>query len=249
MATVRPLARPPITEALVDIQIAPDATITIDRLQPLRALSESYPKFDEKTAFQAEFRVENGKLLPPSAKSLGFEGIWLTTEDGGRIAQFRPNGFTLNNVGAYIGGDKLLDESLALWAHFADIVTPPSVTRIALRYLNSLQLPLRQGEDFERFLTTPPQLPPEAPQFFGEFLQRVVANHEYGATVAVTQQLMPNVPGAETVQLVIDVDTFLLRELDPSPSNLRPILATLRQIKNTTFFALLTEEAVKLYER
>ncbi|MPZ19383.1 MAG: TIGR04255 family protein [Luteitalea sp.] len=246
MVAPQQLARPPITEALVDFRIIADQAIHLERLQPLRAeLSDSFPKVDEKKGFQAEFRVEAGNLLPPVARDLGFQGVWLTSTDGNRIVQFRVDGFTFNNVGAYIGGETLLDEALRLWTRFAHIVRPAAVTRLALRYLNRLDLPLRDGEQLDRFLTAAPELPEGAPQRLSSFLSRVVAHDETDANVVVTQKL--DTTGKFPVPIVIDVDAFFAKELDPNAQSLRGMLEILRALKNRVFFSLLTQEAVNLY--
>ena len=49
------------------------------------------------------------------------------------------------------------------------------------------------------------------------------------------------------MEVVVDVDVFFVQELDPSIDNLRGFLEILRSVKNRTFFALLTQEAVKLW--
>src|SRR5688572_9268325 len=110
MSEPRELSKPPITEALVDIRTAVDSAIDRTRLEPLlSALASAYPKVDERRSVIAEFRVEAGLLVPPSSRDLGFQGVWVSSVDGRRTAQFRPDGFTFNNVGGYLGGDQLLE--------------------------------------------------------------------------------------------------------------------------------------------
>lgn len=250
MAAPQHLARPPITEALVDVRIIGDHGVDADRLQPLREeLKDVFPKIEEKKQFLTEFRVEAGKLMPPVARDLGFQGLWLATADGTRIAQFRPDGFTLNNVGLgqYVGGEHLLDEAVRLWSRYAAIARPAAVIRLALRYLNRLDLPLRDGDDFRRYLTAPPELPDGAPQKVSSFISRVVAHDESGASVVVTQKLDTPAGPVSVVPVIIDIDVFFSRELEPVPDVLRASLEVLRVLKNQSFFALLTDEAVKLY--
>jgi len=243
----RQLSRPPITEALVDIRIAADAAIDRTRLEPLCAvLHDQYPKLDEKRQLLTEFRVEAGKMIPPSSRDLGFHGVWLTSSDGTRIAQFRTDGFTLNNVGAYLGGEALIEEALGLWRQFAKIAEPTAVTRLALRYINRLELPFAQEDEFKRFLNAPAELPEEAPQMVSGFLTRVVAQDESGASSIITQKL-DGAPLGSPVPVIIDIDVSFSREFEPDPSTLRPFLGTLRTLKNRCFFALLTDEAANLY--
>ena len=52
--------------------------------------------------------------------------------------------------------------------------------------------------------------------------------------------------GSFPVNVILDVDVFLAGDFNPNAENLRPHLEILRALKNRTFFALLTEEAVKL---
>ncbi len=247
MAVPRRLRKPPITEAIVDFRIVADAAITRERLEPICvALREQFPNIEEKRQFVAEFRVENGRLIPPSSKDLGFQAVWLTSQDRRRIAQFRTDGCTLNQVAEYTGGDELIESALALWTEYAAVIKPKAVTRLALRYLNQLNLPFRQGDEFEVFLVAPPELPEGAPQKVSDFLSRIVAHDDTGAHAIVTQKMQsgPMVP----VPVVIDVDVFFDIEISPDVRELRPFLSLLRDLKNRCFFSLLTEEAVKLFQ-
>ena len=246
MALPRELKSPPIVEALVDIRAAVSAPQ--EAFESLgRELHAEYPKADPRRGVVAELRVEQGKLIPPTARDMGFQGVWLHREDGTAIVQFRPDGFTFNNVGSYMGGETLITEAVRLWSKFAAQVQPTAVTRVALRYINQLRLPFRPGDEFSRFLTAAPLTPEGAPQSVSEFLSRVVAHDEAdtGATVITTQQLTIPEPNAPLV--VIDVDAFRQGQFSTDTEELRPILDSLRVLKNRAFFALLTDGAVEWF--
>ena len=249
MAEPRELTRPPITEALVDIRIVPQSGITVEHLAPLRdELREVFPRVDEHRQFSGEFRIEEGKLQLPTSRDLGFHGLWLTSADGHRIVQLRGDGFTFNNVGLghYLGGDALIDEALRLWSRYVEVVPPVGVTRLALRYLNRLEPPLRAGDEFSVFLTAPPALPDSARlDSISSFLSRIVAHDDSGAQVIVTQKLNTGESGGA---ILIDLDVSIEPEaIEPTSTAVRPHLETLRNLKNRAFFSLLTEETVKLY--
>jgi uncharacterized protein (TIGR04255 family) len=249
MAEPRKLANPPIAEAIVDVRIVAEHPIDSQRLVPLRdELREEFPKIDERRQIQGEFRFEAGKLLPPTVRDTGLHGLWLRSADDARLVQLRSDGFTFNNVGlgSYMGGDALLQEALRLWSRYAAVAAPTAAIRVALRYINRLSLPLVHGDEFTKFLASPPELPEGAPQNISNFLYRVVAHDEMGATAIVSQKLDGGPPGAP-VPVIIDLDVFFSQEMAPTSDGLRPYLERLRDLKNRTFFALLTEEAVKLY--
>ena len=50
------------------------------------------------------------------------------------------------------------------------------MSRVALRYINQLELPLKHGDQFTQFLTSAPDLPEGAPQAVSQFLSRVMAH-------------------------------------------------------------------------
>jgi uncharacterized protein (TIGR04255 family) len=126
MARRRPLARPPIKEALVDFRIASDPPVEPERLQALRPLIISdYPKVEEKKGYQAEFRFDKSGRMSPTTSDLGFHGLFFNTADDKRIAQFRRDGFTLNQLAPYSTADDLIREALRLWDLYRDNMQPP----------------------------------------------------------------------------------------------------------------------------
>lgn len=245
MAARRPLARPPIKEALVDFRVAFDPPLERERLQSLREpVSPDYPVVDEKRAFRAEVRFDKGRLSP-STDDLGFHGLFFSTNDRKRLAQFRRDGFTLNQLAPYLGADALIPEALRLWELYRNTSQPTSVTRVALRYINSLRLPLRTSESFSRFMTAAPEMPPSTPQGISGFLTRVVA-HEDSNIVIVTQKLDPRAEDG-LAPYTLDIDAHRTGELPADSEELLGIFERLRELKNRIFFEFLTDEAVELY--
>jgi uncharacterized protein (TIGR04255 family) len=245
MAQPTTLARPPITEALVDLRATVDQPPeAFERFA--RTLAGEFPKLQVRRGISAELRIDQGKLVPPVAEDLGFQGVRLSRQDQSLVLQLRPDGFTLNNLTDYIGGDRLISEALRLWSLWVECAKPAIVTRVALRYLSRLELPIRDGDEFTKYLTAPPELPEGAPQGVSEFLSRVVAHDApTDAVVTVTQRLEP--PKSNVVVLHLDVDAIKLGEFAIDAATLRPVLEMLRMVKNRTFFSLLTEETVRLY--
>jgi len=246
MALQRSLPRPPITEALVDLRTSvsqPEAVFKALAEQ----LKEEFPNAKQKREITANFQLKDGQFLPPTALVGGFQGIRVESKDETLVAQFRPDGFTLNNVRNYLGGDVLLDRALELWTKFAAVAPPVSVNRVAWRYINSLALPLANGESFDRYLTAAPKTPEGSPQDVSEFLIRVVSHPSDipNATAIVTQRLKLGEAAPATV--LMDIDVFERGEFPADAASLRPILERLRLLRNQMFFSHLTQDAVDLF--
>lgn len=243
MAKPRPLRRPPITEALVDF--AAEVQRPKEAFQAFaETLKSEFPKIEVINQVTTQLRVEAGKLIPPETEQLAFAGVRLSSPDQTLIVQLRPNGLTLNNLLSYVGGDKIIERTLSVWGRFASHMGIQSVRRIAFRYINHFELPFRQGDDFNRFLSVAPQMPNEA-QDVTEFLSRVVVRvDERDATAIVTQRLDPIQRGRN---FLIDIDVYRQGDFSANPDDLRPVLESLRVLRNQIFFGLLTEEALELF--
>ena len=247
MAQPRSLARPPIVEALVDLRatIPGDPTVFTGLADELK---DEFPTMEERRDFEAKIEVKDGRLVSPRVETSGFGGVRLVSPDRKTCAQFRPDGFTLNNMTTYMGGDQLLAQALTLWEMLVERTAPEAVSRVGLRYINRLELPLKRGDTFTRYLTSPPSLPEGAPTHVSQFLSRIVGHdEERQATAVVIQQLKLPEEG-KPVAITVDVDVFRLGDFPVDSSSLRETLDSLRKLKNETFFALLTDETVSFYE-
>ena len=247
MAQPRPLARPPIVEALVDLRatIPGDPTVFSGLADELK---DEFPTMEERRDFEAKIEVKDGRLVSPRVETSGFGGVRLASADQKTYAQFRPDGFTLNNMTTYMGGDQLLAQALTLWEMLVERTAPEVVSRVALRYINRLELPLKSGDTFTRYLTSPPRLPEGAPTQVSQFLSRIVGHDEKRQATAVVIQQLKLPEDGQPVAITVDIDVFRERDFSVDSPSLRRILDSLRMLKNETFFSLLTEETVSFYE-
>lgn len=248
MARPRSLTHPPIVEALLDLR-----TSILGEPEVFKALAdeltEEFPTQEQRRNFEAKIEIKDGKLVSPHVDSSAFGGMRLANADQTLYVQFRPDGFTFNNMKIYMGGDQFIDEALRLWAFLVDRTRPESVSRIALRYINRLELPLTHGDEFTKYLIAPPDLPKGAPQLVSEFISRVVGHDaRREATAVVIQQLKRDDNAGSPVAITVDVDVFRTGHFPVEVAALREILDALRLLKNETFFSLLTDETVRLYE-
>jgi uncharacterized protein (TIGR04255 family) len=246
------LTRPPITEALVDLR----ATIPGD-LESFSALAKQlkhrFPHLQENRQFEGKLEFKDGDVRshvsPPA-----FAGIFAANEEKTIYVQFRPDGFTLNNVvktaGSYIGGDRLIGEALDLWNWLVEQTEITGVSRVGLYYLNQLnELPLKPGEKTNLYFQNPPSLPHGSPQTIKGFLTQVTAyDHDREANAIVIQQVKPSPQKDEFRRVRIAVDVFRTGTFPVEAAPLGEVLGSLRQLKNEIFFSLLTDKTVRHYQ-
>ena len=248
MAQPRPLSHPPIVEALVDLRTSvPGDPELFTALA--NELKDEFPTKQQWRNFEAKIEIRDGRLVPPPrVGSSAFRGVRVTNAAQTLSVQFRPDGFTLNNLKVYMGGDQFIDKALMLWELLVARAKLESVSRVALRYINRLVLPLTDGDEFTRYLTSPPDLPTGAPQMVSQFLSRIVAHDEPRQATAVVIQQLKKPQAGQPLAITVDVDVFRIGDFPVDSVALREILGTFRVLKNETFFSLLTEETVRIYE-
>ena len=249
MATPSRLARPPIKEALVDFRTERALPLDPDLLKPLwPAVKDRLPHLEVRNRMQAHFAAS--KLgQPPDAKAedLGFHGLFLKPKDESRFVQFRTDGFTFSQLSGYTSADDLFAEALDLWDRFVELSRPDKIIRVALRFINRLELGFNEGDDFDRFLRAAVTTPADTPQTVFEFMTRTVMPLTDGTIAVVTQRLEPKPPGEERVPFVLDVDVFRMGDFPMTKDGLLPVLQSLRELKNQLFFAFVTDAALEMY--
>ena len=238
------LENAPIVEAVIDFRVVSQEQVSAETFADLgSSVGEQYAKAGSIQSIEARFGVLHGKPLGASQilTDIGFRYQTAT-----EIAQFRVDGFTFSKTVPYTTWEEVSDEAFRLWKVYVDAAKPRQVSRVAVRYINQMQLPA--VKDLGEYLTAPIQLPEPIPQMIREFLTRVcVHDDKRNASAVIVQALEPRVDDPNTISLLLDIDAF--REIRESPDDpeLPSVFAQLRQLKNEIFFASITEKIVEKY--
>jgi len=247
MARVRHLRRAPITEAVVDFRIMPSADFQPESLLGAPALvGPEYPKIQRSQAKEARVDFKDGTAAA-SVRDLGFMGLWLKTQDEKTVAQFRPDGFTLNRLKPYTSWEQISLEALRLWAIYLDLTKPQSVTRLALRYINHLNLP-GPVADLAEYIVEAPRLPGTAPGIITTFTSHLTLEYPEGQMKANVHRALETSIETSGPSLLFDIDVYRPGPIDPRGEVLPEALLGLRDYKNRIFFEGITERLVRDFE-
>lgn len=249
MARQRHLPHAPITEALIDVHVEPRHDLTFPALQQTIATPEfGYYVKNSISQGTFAFKLTLDGAQPQTTAEASQIGLRLHSDDEKYVAQCRLSGFTLSRLRPYEEWSNLIREAKRVWAIYTERLTPVRVTRVATRFINNLQLPMHLGASFQEYLHKLVDVPDEAPQAVASFLQRFqLVDVQSNALVNLTLAL-ESTPIFGPAPVVLDVDAFIVKDLDPEHEELWVILEHLRALKNQCFFGSLTERAAKLYE-
>lgn len=246
MATPRHLKSAPITEAVIDLRVQNARKLDAALMEEIaKGIGRNYLSKGPVRMNEVDIQAENG--IRVAVRDLGFR---YHSPDDRFVVQFQAEGFTVSRLAPYVDWTSLKAEATALWPVYLDLMKTERVVRTACRYINNLRLPLKQGEDFDLYLTSSPHVPAELPQSLTGFMQRfVIPNPNVNALTILSQFLEQNAATPnDRVPVILDIDVATHAEFAPGTDDVWHCLERLRELKNKAFFASITEAAAELYE-
>ena len=246
MAVQRHYPKAPITEAIIDLRVELTDGVTVGDLESVHVGQESaYPTKRNITRAVLQGQIgDQGAAAAASSKPIGF---LFTSQDEKQVFQVRLDGFTMSRLAPYERWEPFRDEAHRLWDVYRSVANPKKVVRLAVRYVNRLNLPLPFG-DFKEYLKTVPEVSPELPQGLAGFFMQLAIPQEDIKSVALLNEAIiePTVPN--TVSVVLDIDVFRTDDLPYGEDGVWAFFETLRDRKNEVFEACITDRARELFE-
>ncbi len=155
MQTQKHYSRAPITEALIDIQAQLPQGIKLDVLaQVYSSIQTKYPKREEVLMVQGQMIVGESVGATASQSQIGYVFF---SNDQKQILQMRLDGFTFSRLAPYDSWEAFRDEAFRLWSIYQSLAHPQAITRLSIRYINRLDIPLPVG-DLKEYLRTFPEV-------------------------------------------------------------------------------------------
>ncbi len=239
------LKHAPITEALIDIRVKLPSGFDVKKLDSIyEEIKEEYPEKQEQKISEVKLEPKAEGLVKSSGTKIN--GYRYISSDKKQILQARIDGFTFSRLHPYIQWKDLRDEAFKLWELYKSITVPESIIRVAVRYINNLNIPM-PIKDFADYLTAPPTVPDELPQQISSFLTRVVMHEpSIGATAIIMQALDQIV--TDTAPIILDIDAFKFQAEGIEEKDALDIIEKLRDFKNKVFFNSITDSLKEIYK-
>lgn len=243
------LSKAPIVEAVIDFRVNLPSDFKLELLHPMRAwLTESYPDVEEQQIIEQMIKQEPGQAAEFSTRVSGIHGYRLRSKAGIDVIQLRRDGFTFSRLHPYTKWDEVFNEAWRVWTMYAEAAKPLEISRIAVRYINRMPLPLPLSDPGE-YLNAPPMIAEGWPSNLRTFLSRIVLHEpESNVSVNITQALEGQASGGQTkVALLFDIDAYQDVSLPADDVTIRERFAKLREMKNRVFFKGLTHKTIDLF--
>lgn len=252
MAPRRQYRNPPIQEAVVDVQVVPCAPLPDHAFGMLEDSERAnYSTIKPLHGLEGVFHapIPAAGLQPVLSSSIESEiiGRVMSNSDRTQVFQARRDGFAFSRLHPYTAWEEVRREASRLWATYRRVVQPISIRRVALRYVNRLDLPLPVG-DVRQYLRTHAELAPELNQTVSRFfLQVQVPYPSVRATLNLTEAIVPPFK-AGTAAIVLDIDLWSSEPIQDEGDVLWQRFDELHACKNEIFEACITDAARRLFE-
>jgi len=248
MPNPRHLSNAPITEALIDIRVKLPTELGVETLNSIHnSIVTKYPKRRERKQWKGRIELKEGEIPKQLGAFKGIDGYLFTSEDDKQTVQVRLDGFTFNRLNPYGTWEELRDEARRLWDLYARIATPELITRVAVRYINQLDIPL-PIKDFSEYLVAPPTVPENLPQGVNSFLTRVVFHDPVIKVVGIIHQALESLSRKDVAPIILDIDVFRQATIGINKEDVWELLEKMHDFKNKIFFESVTEKTLRLFE-
>lgn len=249
MASIRHLKNAPITEAIVDFRVKPSPDFQAKQFLDLKkTINDQFPKSKEHRIIKGGIKFKDGKPESQFAEDQGIQGYLFMPEDEKKVAQFRIDGFTFSRLKPYSDWEELRNEARSLWKIYLDLTNPEAIARVAVRYINHIELAL-PIDDLSSYLTAPPKVPDNTPGAISGFLSRImVYNREGDVAANIIQALDKSTRPDRSIIVILDIDAFKKGDFKDHEHEMWDAFEELHTFKNQIFFNSITEKTARLFE-
>jgi uncharacterized protein (TIGR04255 family) len=233
----------PITEAVCDIRIAPPEGLGLGHLTEVAdRLRAQYPQTEE----QEEIRVLSAQPAAPKLERHKL-GILGRSDTNDRAYQAQLTGVSVSRLRPYTEWHDLQSEAHRVWETYRDVVRPAGIRRLALRYINRIDIPglgpIRLEDYFQTYIELSKNLGAAVSNFF---FQIHLPQTDIEAMCVVNSGGLP--PALSSgVSILLDIDVFRIDNVPQEEKALWDFFDVLRLRKNLVFEALITDKARELF--
>lgn len=249
MQTRKHYKKAPITEAIIDIKAILPGEFSVDELKDI------YPHVKDKFPTQEPFYRGTGSIIFQPGTDVKVDtlqqqvGFWFRSEDNLRTFQATLDGFTFNRLAPYDSWQEFSSDAKYLWEIYKEICQPTHVIRVAIRYINQINIPISASTDLKEYLSTVPEVSSKLPQntLQSFFMQLQLPQQDLGCTLIINEAIAPPT-NPEMVTVILDLDLFRQQVWESNDEKIWSFLEKLRHRKNDVFEAIITDKTRELID-
>ena len=247
MAQSKTYARPPITEAVIEVAFT-SALNKKDLVKLSKKYQSHYPKEDSVSNFEVEVNVRGVELDETTAKLKNQRlGHRRSSEDMCQLLVLWPKTLTIAQLAPYDGWATFYQRFNRDWRTLKSTVAQREIERIGIRYINRIDIPVSSPViEHEEFLNIFPKLPDMLQPMNAFNIQAQVYLQDIDCQLRINSAAVPS-PLIDHASFVVDLDFLRVQNVPQNDRALQNLLNTIRNKKNEVFESLITDKARALF--
>jgi uncharacterized protein (TIGR04255 family) len=238
-------SKAPITEAVIDIQTQAPSETKPDIFDALaKAEVKNYPL--KSGILQGSIQLQVGPGAQGSLSSQKFLGVRISGPDQKQLIQLRVNGFTFSRLHPYQGWHNFQPEAQRLWNLYRESIKPERINRVAVRFINRLDLPI-DTNNLDNYVTMLPKVASGlGDRIEGFFMQLKLPQPELKAMLVLTEAKAEG--PADKLSILLDIDIFRDTEIPQEEDKIWQLLEEFHVRKNGIFESSITAATRRLID-
>lgn len=241
-------ANPPIKEAVFDVKFVSEEEIDISLIESLYdILSVEYPKKEPINEQKIDFKIGQGDSEENNFQStIKPTGIRLTSIDGLQVLQLRKDGVTFSRLDPYCGWDNFSKEAERLLDIYIKTVKPNYISRLALRFVNFINIP-EITFDVSDYFNTEPSLSKGIKADMRQFFMRQVIESKSDSLMSIINQTTQGYY-EDGIKILFDIDVFKENiNIAYGSQDYKDLLKKLRDFRSEIFENSISDKTRKLF--
>lgn len=238
-----PYRFPPITEAVVEFRI--EGKLTEAELEAVSAkLGKHYP--NQKIQKAKEVKVD---LDSATADFIDRAGRYQrANDDQNEIVLLGEQSYSISQLAVYPSWEHFHNRIVRDRAFLRKIVGYKKITRIGMRYLNRIDVPIDDDNlaHYEKYLKLKIEIPPKYPVTSGYNLMVQIELRALKCVVNIRSQSTKS-PVPNHAAFILDIDVIRMVEVPQRDNDIDKLLSQMRVAKNDLFESFITDVARKRF--
>jgi uncharacterized protein (TIGR04255 family) len=240
------LRKNPIVDAILEINLAFQKDFNMaEGLSFYELIKNEFPIKEELIQFERNLNVTDSDFETNPKFERKSYGYAFSNKDRSKSIHIRYNAFSFSHLnGIYQTWEDFSKEAFNLFnMYLKNSETLIQPTKISLRFINQLLIPIKkieEGSKLSDFVKTLPTIPPEMPNSVSNFFMKLSLK-ESDKTATIIQAI--NKPQKEIIPFIFDLS---VKTAISDKENLKIGFDRLREFKNRIFFNSISSEMLNL---
>jgi uncharacterized protein (TIGR04255 family) len=199
-------ARAPIVEVILQLDFAGAPTSPNELAAFTVDLAQTYPTRDELRGFEAQIQFGPQGMQAVTTQQAPPSGYQLKDAKSHRLVRAFPTAISFHEIQPYQGWASFIGEAHQVFGVYLRRVPRTELSRIGLRYINRIDLPLDAGE-IRSWVRSAPDIPEGLPQLVSSYSSEMaMPQPDLPGVTAVMRQalLIPDSP--LSIPVVVDIE-------------------------------------------